>query len=250
MPAPRRTHFVGARGERLAAILDRPDGEVTGFALFAHCFTCTKDLKAAHWIGQALARRGITMLRFDFAGLGQSEGAFEESTLSSNADDLVAAAEFMTREHGPPRLLIGHSLGGVAALVAAPGMPDVRAVCTISSSFSATHLRRYLASAADPPPERFDVTIAGRTFQLRRSFLEDLERHDMGERIASLGRPLLVLHAPDDRVVEIDQAERIFAAAAHPRSLVALDGADHLLARREHAERAAALIAAWSEPYL
>lgn len=248
MPRPTRTRFTGARGETLAAILDEPDGEARGHALFAHCFTCGKDLKAAHWLGQALAARGIAMLRFDFAGLGQSEGDFSESSLSANVEDLVAAGEHLAREHGPARLLVGHSLGGLAALAAASEMPDVRAVCTISSSFRASHLRRYIdpGEAAD----RFTVTIAGRKLQLRRGFLEDLERHDMAAHIAGLGRPLLVMHAPEDEVVELAQAEQIFAAARQPKSLVALDGAGHLLMRRDQAERAAGIIAAWAAPYL
>ena len=249
MPRARHTHFASSRGERLAAILDLPDSEPTGWVLFAHCFTCTKDVKAAYWIGQGLAQRGLAMLRFDFAGIGQSEGELAESGLSSNIDDLVAAADFLRSEHAPPKLLVGHSLGGVATLAAASRIPEARAVCTISSSFSADHLVRYLTPDG-PPPDRFQVTIANRTLWLRRSFVEDLQRQDMAHHIANLGRPLLVMHSPEDRIVELAQAERIFAAASQPRSLIALDGADHLLSSRAQAARVAELIVAWARPYL
>jgi putative redox protein len=251
MPRPLRTSFPGARGHRLAAILDLPDREPDAHALFAHCFTCTKDLKAAHWIGRSLAERGVAMLRFDFAGLGQSEGDFGETTLSSNVEDLLAAAEYLRNEHGPPRILIGHSLGGVATLAAAGGVAEARAVCTISSSFQATHLRQHLLGEhRDEAPERLDVKIAGRAFQLRRRFLADLEQHDMAEHIRALGKPLLVLHAPGDRIVEIAQAEQIFAAASQPKAFIALGGADHLLGRREDAEHVAQLIQLWASRYL
>ena len=244
--------FAGVAGTELVGSLEEPEGPARGRVLFAHCFTCSKDLKAAYWIGQRLAECGLAMLRFDFAGLGQSEGDFVDTTLSSNIEDLVAAARFMEQEHGPVGLIVGHSLGGVATLAAAGRVPSARAVCTISTSFAATHLRRYLvADHGDAAPsEELQVTLAGRSFRLRRSFVEDLARHDMARIIPELGRPLLVLHAPDDRVVEMAQAELIYQAARQPRSIVALDGADHLLTRPVHAHRAADLIAAWALPYL
>jgi putative redox protein len=252
MSRPQRISFENQQGQRISAILDLPDGEVRAQALFAHCFTCTKDLKAAHWIGQTLAASGIAMLRFDFAGLGESEGEFSESSLSTNIADLSAAAAFLAAEHEAPALLLGHSLGGAAVLAAAGEIPSARAVATISAPFDPAHLRRYLLppAGADVAPERMEIRIAGRRFQLGRQFLEDLERYDMSERVGSLGRALLIFHSPEDAVVEVEQAGRIFRAARHPRSFIALDGADHLLTNRWDAELVGRMLAVWIGRYL
>jgi putative redox protein len=247
MSKPQRLEFESSSGTSLAAILDQPDSDPEAYALFAHCFTCTKEIKAAHWIGRALAQQGIAMLRFDFAGLGQSKGDFARSNLSTNIADITAAADFLRQRYQAPRLLVGHSLGGTAMLAAAGEVPEARAVATIASPFEPVHIRRYLLS--EQTSEELAIRIAGRTFRLHRQFLEDLERHDMAQRISSLSRALLVFHSPEDQIVDIKEAAKIFRAAQHPRSFVSLDGADHLLDRREDAEFVGRLLATWARRY-
>lgn len=244
--------FARADGQLLSGRLDLPDGPIRGFALFAHCFTCTKYSLASVRIARALAARGIGVLRFDFAGLGESGGDFAETSFSANVADLVAAADAMAAAGFAPALLIGHSLGGTATLAAAGALPSVRAVATIAAPFEPGHVRRVLGSAvaAIEAEGEAEVRLDNRPFTFRKAFLEDLATHDPGARIGALGRPLLVIHSPDDEVVEIDNASSIFAAAHHPKSFAALEGADHLLTRKDDAERAAALVAAWAGPYL
>lgn len=243
--------FRGSEGRQLAAVFDQPDGEPLAYALYAHCFTCTKDLKGAHWFGQQLAERGIAMLRFDFAGLGGSEGDFSDTDLMSNVEDLRAAADFMSKEYQAPQLLVGHSLGGAAVLEAARRMPSVAAVATIAAPFRPSHIRRHLLPPeVDQPPERFEVRIGGRTFRLRRRLVESLEALKVPEVLNELSRPLLVLHSPQDQVVAIGEGERLFAAAHQPKSFVALTGADHLLSKRPDAQHAAQLVWTWFSRYL
>ena len=244
--------FPNARGERLSGRLDLPDGAPRAWALFAHCFTCGKDIRAARRIAAGLAARGIATLRFDFTGLGGSEGDFANTGFSSNVADILAAAAGLRAEGRAPALLIGHSLGGAAVLAAASGIPDARAVAVIGAPFSAAHLADTLepqlaATARDGDAQ---VTIAGRSFTLRRDFVEDLRRQDQPARIAHLGKALLILHAPQDAIVGIDNARAIFDAARHPKSFVALDGADHLLTRPGDAEFVADILAAWLQHYL
>jgi uncharacterized OsmC-like protein/pimeloyl-ACP methyl ester carboxylesterase len=244
--------FPGAQGAALAARLELPAGMPRAFALFAHCFTCGKNLKAAHSISRALAAAGIAVLRFDFTGLGESAGDFADTTFASNVDDLVAAAEFLATAYQPPSLLIGHSLGGAAVLQAAARLPEVRAVATLGAPSEPSHVLR-LVEHARPEIEARGcamVSLAGRSFPISRAFLADLEATSMEATIHELRRPLLVLHAPRDTVVGIDNAARIFQAALHPKSFLSLDDADHLLSRAEDAVYAAELITAWAGRYL
>jgi uncharacterized protein len=244
--------FEGPRGYRLAGRMEQPDGEVRGWAILAHCFTCGKDHLAASRVARTLAVHGIGVLRFDFAGLGSSGGNFADATFAADVDDLVAASRAMQADGKVPSLLVGHSLGGAAVLAAASEMPDVRAVVTIAAPFDVAHVLHQIDPAALERIEaqgEAEVLLAGRPFVVRRSFVDDLRQHDQGARIAALHRPLLVMHAPGDTTVGIDNANRIFMAAKHPKSFVSLDDADHLLTRRADADYVGALIAAWVSRY-
>jgi len=244
--------FPGADGDELAARLDLPPGVPRAYALFAHCFTCSKESLAATRISQALAARGIATLRFDFTGLGGSGGDFANTNFSSNVGDLLAAAGWLARNHGPARLLIGHSLGGAAVLAAAAELPETRAVVTIGAPAEPAHVAHLLADgAAEIEAEgEAEVEIGGRRFRIRKQFLDDLEGLQASEQLKDLGKALLVMHAPLDDVVGIDNASRIFLAARHPKSFVSLDDANHLLSRRRDAEYAAGVVAAWAARYI
>jgi len=249
----RRFEFASPTGYQLAGRLELPDAPVRGWALMAHCFTCGKDNLAAVRIGRALARAGIGMLRFDFAGLGASGGDFASSSFAANVRDLVAASQAMSDAGMPPALLIGHSLGGAAALAAAGDMPHVRAVTTIAAPFDVTHVLRLFDPAsleAIQQQGEAEVLLAGRAFRVSKAFIDDLHKHDQASRIAALGRPLLIMHAPHDDTVDIDNANRIFMAASHPKSFISLDDADHLLSRQSDVDYAAAMIISWSSRYL
>jgi len=248
-----RADFPGSQGSALSARLDTPDGGAPGaWAVFAHCFTCSKDTKAAAYIARALAGFGFGVLRFDFTGLGGSGGDFANTHFSSNVDDLVAAADWLRDTHGEPALLIGHSLGGAAVLAAAHRVPDCRAVATLGSPFDPQHVSRQFGDELIEINERGEarVVLAGRPFTIRRAFLEDLASQGQQDRVHELGRPLMVLHSPQDSTVDITHARRIYDAALHPKSFVSLDGADHLLTREPDARFAAAVIAAWASHYL
>ncbi|HEX2885816.1 alpha/beta fold hydrolase [Vineibacter terrae] len=251
MPA-QRFDFPNARGERLAALLDLPEAPPRAYALFAHCFTCGKDVLAASRIAQGLTRLGIAVLRFDFTGLGASDGEFANTNFSSNVADLIAAADHLRRTHAAPQLLIGHSLGGAAVLAAAGDIAEVRAVATIGAPSDPGHIthlfRDRLADIA--AQGEVEVMLAGRPFRVQRQFLEDVAGQRLSERVAHLRRALLVLHAPTDDTVGIENASAIFGAARHPKSFVSLDDADHLLRRPRDAAYAANVIAAWVERYL
>lgn len=244
--------FPGASGELLAARLDLPRSTPRAYALFAHCFTCSKETLAAARVSAALAERGFGVLRFDFTGLGGSGGDFANTDFSSNVGDLLAAADWLRAQRAAPRLLVGHSLGGTAVLAAAARIPEAAAVATIGAPFEPAHVRRLLAGALSDVERtgEAEVELAGRRFRIRREFLEDLERHASEKAIAQLGKALLVFHSPRDAIVDIENAARIFAAARHPKSFVSLDDADHLLTRREDAEYVAAVLAAWSSRYI
>ena len=243
--------FPATQGHELAARLEVPVGEPRAYALFAHCFTCSKDSKASAYIARALAERGIATLRLDFTGLGQSGGEFSASTFSSNIDDLVCAAAYLREHYTAPQVLIGHSLGGAATLAAGLHIPEARALVTIGAPYDPRHVEHLLTNA-DELREKGEATvdIGGRPFHVRREFLEDLERQDPSKTIAALGKALLILHSPRDAVVPIDHAAKIFTAAKHPKSFVSLDRADHLLSAGNEAAYAAEVLSAWASRYL
>ncbi|MCA9271897.1 MAG: OsmC family protein [Phycisphaerales bacterium] len=247
-----KVEFVGHAGDRLAARLDMPAGAPRAYALFAHCFTCGKDLFAASRISATLVERGFAVLRFDFTGLGMSEGDFANTSFSSNVEDLVRAASFLRERYQAPAVLIGHSLGGAAVLAAAEHVDEARAVVTIGAPAEPSHVRRLFAAQEDAIREEgeVEVTLAGRSFRITRRFLEDLDATRIRERVGRLRRALLVMHSPIDDVVGIDNARLLYEAARHPKSFVSLDDADHLLRKRRDADYAASVLAAWAGRYL
>jgi uncharacterized OsmC-like protein/fermentation-respiration switch protein FrsA (DUF1100 family) len=247
-----RFQFQGSEGQQLAAALDLPEGEPIAYALFAHCFTCGKDVLAARRIALALAAKGIAVLRFDFTGLGSSEGDFANSTFSSNVADLVHAADHLRRTRKAPAILIGHSLGGAAILAAAAQIPDAKAVVTIAAPADPAHVTGLFAEHIDDIRKhgQVEVSLAGRPFHIKREFLDDIAEHNLMAHVTKLHKALLILHAPADDTVGIDNATRIFVAAKHPKSFVSLAGADHLLTQRRDAVYVADVIAAWADRYL
>jgi uncharacterized OsmC-like protein/alpha-beta hydrolase superfamily lysophospholipase len=245
--------FPGANGAKLAARLDLPSGrEPRAYVLFAHCFTCSKDTKATTLIAEALADEGLATLRFDFTGLGGSEGEFANTNFTSNVADLVAAARWLEAEHRAPSLLVGHSLGGAAVLAAAAQIPSTTAVVTINAPSDPAHTAKLFAGHEDEirTTGAAEVDLAGRRFTIRREFLDDIAVQKVTQAVAGLKRALLVMHTPADAIVSIDHASAIFTAAKHPKSFVSLDNADHLLTRREDARYAASVLAAWASRYL
>lgn len=249
----RKVEFTNADGHTLAGALELPDsGQPKAFALFAHCFTCGKDVVAATRIARSLADQGIGVLRFDFTGLGSSEGDFANTTFSSNVSDLEAAADFLATEYRAPRLLIGHSLGGAAVLVAARRLESVEAVVTIAAPATPQHVKHLFADhSCDIRTEgRAQVSIGGRSFELGAELLEDLEQWPLEKTVGELRKPLLIFHSPLDTTVSVDEAAKIFKAAKHPKSFVSLDDADHLLSRQEDADYVALTLTAWASRYL
>jgi uncharacterized OsmC-like protein/pimeloyl-ACP methyl ester carboxylesterase len=251
MPAE-QFDFFNAEGLRLAGLLDNPPGEARAYALFAHCFTCGKDIHAAKRIAEGLTALGIAVLRFDFTGLGSSEGEFANTTFSSNVADLIAAADQLRRVKRAPSILIGHSLGGAAVLAAGAAVPEARAVVTIAAPSDPGHVAGLFKDRLGEIEAHgeVEVTLAGRPFRIRRAFLDDVAEQELNGRIAALRKALLIFHSPTDEIVGIDNASHIFAAARHPKSFVSLPGADHLLSRRSDAAYVANVIAAWAERYL
>ncbi len=245
--------FTNNRGEQLAARLELPDDEQPlAYALFAHCFTCSKDMKAVVNISRALSRARIAVLRFDFTGLGESEGDFSETTFSSEVSDLIAAANFLEQEFAAPRLLIGHSLGGAAVLAAAEQIPSTAAVVTIAAPFNPASLRALLGASAEQIEQsgQASVTIGGRPFTIRKSLLDDLATQQTTGMRSPLKVALLVMHSPHDQVVGIENAAAIYRNAAHPKSFISLDSADHLLSDPDDSRYAAGIIAIWAARYL
>ena len=253
MESVTRAEFSGHDGSRLAARLERPAVAAKGWALFAHCFSCSKDIHAARRISAALVDAGYGVMRFDFTGLGHSEGDFANTNFSTNVQDLIAAARWLEGIESGPHLLIGHSLGGAAVVVAAEALDSVRAVATINAPSDAEHV---LHNLGDPALARIEadgeaeVSLAGRPFRIQRQFVEDVRGSKVREAAARLKRPLLVLHAPLDQTVGIENATGLFVAAKHPKSFISLDDADHLLTREADAIRAGQMIAAWADPYM
>jgi uncharacterized OsmC-like protein/fermentation-respiration switch protein FrsA (DUF1100 family) len=247
-----RLEFANAKGEKLAALIDLPLGIPNAFALFAHCFTCGKDNLAAKRISERLAIGGIGVLRFDFTGLGTSEGEFADTHFSSNVDDLVAAADHLRKVYGTPAILIGHSLGGAATLAAAHRIADARAVVTIAAPCDPAHVTGLFKEHIDKIREQgeVEVSLAGRPFRIKREFLDDIAEQRVRDCLANLRKALLVFHSPTDDIVGIENASHIFTAAKHPKSFVSLAGADHLLSKRNDAIYVANVIATWAERYI
>ena len=244
--------FPGAQGQELAARLDSPVTAPSAYALFAHCFTCSKDIKAAGWISRALVERGVAVLRFDFTGIGESGGDFAGTDFSSNLDDLVAAADFLRREREAPRLLVGHSLGGCAVLAAAERIPEALAIATLGAPSDTDHLRQTIVRLAPDLEARgeAEVNLGGRPFRIRKQLLDDLEEDHLRGVLERLHKALLIFHSPVDNIVGIDHARRLFEMAKHPKSFVSLDRADHLLTGERDARHAGDVLAAWSSRYL
>lgn len=248
-----KVKFLNSQGHELAARLEFPkDQEIVGYALFAHCFTCNKNLTAVRNIGKALTNNGIAVLRFDFTGLGESEGDFEHTNFSSNVEDLVCAAKYLSENFKAPDILIGHSLGGAAVIFAAQNTPSVTAVVTVGAPSNPKHVSHLLKSGVDEINEKGKATllIGGREFTIQKQFLEDINTKNMAHAVKNLDRALLVMHSPQDTTVGIDNAGEIYQAAWHPKSFISLDGADHLLSNKEDSLYVGRMISTWSKKYI
>lgn len=247
-----KVSFENLQGETLAGVLEIPAGVVRGYALFAHCFTCSKNTLAATWISRALADQGIAVLRFDFTGLGESQGDFSSTNFSSNLQDILVAAHYLQQYYAAPTLLIGHSLGGAAVLAVAHQLPDVKAIVTIAAPATAAHIRHLFSDSYRELQQQPTVLVnlGGRNFTIRRQFIDDLEQYNTVEHIQALNKALLVFHSPVDDTVSIDEAGRIYSAARHPKSFVSLDHADHLLTNPDDSHYVAQVLSAWVSRYL
>jgi uncharacterized protein len=247
-----RFDFRSSNGALLSGKIEGPENPKT-WAIFAHCFTCGKDSLAATRTTRALGQRNIGVLRFDFAGLGTSEGRFGDSTFAADVADLVAAGQAMTADNKEPTLLIGHSLGGAASLIAAGMMPNIRAVVTVGAPYDLKHVLRLFDPVGLERIEaegEAEVKLGGRPFFVKKNLVDVLRESELRSHISTMERPLLVMHAPGDSTVSIDNATHIFAAAKHPKSFVSLDDADHLLTNPRDADYVAELITGWSSRYL
>lgn len=251
MPHRKKITFTGASGDALAGLLELPDKPPVAYALFAHCFTCGKDIAAASRIARALVRHGIATMRFDFTGLGNSDGDFANTNFTSNVQDLLAAADFLRKNYQAPQIMIGHSLGGTAVLNAASDIPECVSVATIGSPADAQHVSKQFSCDIDVINKEgeAEVKLAGRQFRIQKQFLDDIGKTDT-QKISQLKKALLVLHSPMDSIVSIREAERIYQAAAHPKSFISLGDADHLLTRAPDAEYVASTIAVWASRFL
>ena len=248
-----KVSFANSRNEQLDARLDLPEDEQPiAYALFAHCFTCTKNIKAAVNIAKALSRAKIAVLRFDFTGLGQSEGDFSETNFTTNVADLIAAADYLAENHQAPQIIIGHSLGGAAVLQAAGEIASLRAIVTVAAPHDPVHVTRLFDETREKIEQEGSakVKLEGRTFTIKQQFLEDLEMQQLDGHIQNLKTALLVMHSPRDKTVGIDNAAAIYQAARHPKSFISLDDADHLLLKEKDSRYVGLMIAAWSRRYL
>ncbi|STX39023.1 bifunctional alpha/beta hydrolase/OsmC family protein [Legionella feeleii] len=246
-----KTIYFYSNNMKLEGKLELPVSECFGCVLFAHCFTCGKDIAAARSISKELALNGFAVLRFDFTGLGRSEGNFSETNFSSNVEDLVAAADFLRKEYQAPEMLIGHSLGGAAVLLAAKQIKEVQAVATIGAPATAQHVKEHFSADLTEIEDKGSakVKLGPKQFSIKKQFLEDIDQYQQ-TIISTKGKALLIMHSPSDKIVSIDEAEKIYKAAAHPKSFISLDKADHLLSQQEDAQYAAKVIAAWASRYL
>lgn len=247
-----KVKFKNNQGQLLAALLELPESKPLGYAIFAHCFTCNKNLTAVRNIGRALNSKGIAVLRFDFTGLGESEGDFEDTNFSSNVDDLISAAAFLRGNYEAPSILIGHSLGGAAVLFAKKHLPNVKAIVTIGAPSNPEHVSHLLSDSVEEILENGEalISIGGRPFKIKEQFLLDIKSKKIDAAVASLNVPLLIFHSPIDTTVEIENAARIYKMARHPKSFISLDKADHLLSNKDDSEFVGLMIAAWSKRYL
>jgi len=247
-----KINFTGSQGDKLAARLELPAGKIRAYALFAHCFTCSKDIFAAKRIAEELAQHGIAVLRFDFTGLGNSGGDFANTNFSSNVDDLVLAADYLRDHRQAPAILVGHSLGGAAVLAAAPRIPESVAVATIGAPSDPGHVTHLFDGAQNEIEKEgvADVCLAGRPFRIKSQFLEDISENKLDAAVGNLGKALLIFHSPLDATVGIANAAHIFKMARHPKSFISLDNADHLLTRRVDAEYVSSVLSAWSDRFI
>ena len=247
-----KASFNNQQGELLAGLLETPDSETKAYALFAHCFTCSKDIAVTSRITRALANKGIAVLRFDFTGLGNSDGDFANTNFSSNINDLIQAASYLEEKYAAPVMIIGHSLGGAAVLAAAQSIPSIKAVVTIGAPATGQHVEHLFANAKDEIVNNDEalVDLAGRKFTIKKQFVDDINSYIDTSHISQLGMALLILHSPVDETVSIDEAAKIYSAAKHPKSFISLDKADHLLTRREDSEYVASVISSWAGRYL
>jgi alpha-beta hydrolase superfamily lysophospholipase len=244
--------FPSQDGHLISGRLERPEIETKAFAIFAHCFTCSKDVFAASRISRALTTKGIAVLRFDFTGLGNSEGDFSNSNFTSNQADLLSAYDYLSKHEKAPELIIGHSLGGAAVLAAAPDMPLVKAVVTIAAPADVPHVEMLLGDKIDDIERdgEAEVSLAGRSFVIKKQFLDDVRSINLAHKIENLAKALLILHSPEDKTVNISHARDIYITASHPKSFVSLPGADHLLTEKRDSQYAADIIQAWCQRYL
>lgn len=253
MPAKtEKVIFEGADGQQLSGRLEHPSGKPRAFALWAHCFSCSKDVVAATRVARALTGYGIAVLRFDFTGLGTSEGDFANTNFSSNVEDLIAAVAYLRENFEAPQILVGHSLGGAAVLAAAGHVPEAKAICTIAAPADPAHVVHQFGEAVPEIEAKgeAEVSLAGRPFKVKKQFIDDLSDQKLDAQIGRLKKALLVFHSPTDDTVGVENASRIFGAARHPKSFVSLDGADHLLTRKEDAAYVADVLAAWASRYV
>tara|TARA_R110000868_G_scaffold81946_2_gene231724 strand:+ start:35830 stop:36588 length:759 start_codon:yes stop_codon:yes gene_type:complete len=244
--------FQNKQGQNLAALLELPEGKPSGYAIFAHCFTCNKNLTAVRNIGRALNKNNIAVLRFDFTGLGESEGDFEDTNFTSNVDDLIAATDFLKNNYEAPAILIGHSLGGAAVLFATHKIPSIKAIVTIGAPSNPSHVSHIFESSIAEIQQNgiAELSIGGRPFKIKEQFLEDIKSHKIELATANLNVPIMIFHSPIDTTVEIANAAKIYKSAKHPKSFISLDKADHLLSDKNDSEFVGLMIAAWTKRYL